>query len=117
MSTVTICARPRIAREQRDPPAQPAPPGPPGQPDPTAHTGDNGATGETGATGPQELTWRGDFVPDTMAYDQNDAVHYSDGSAYICVNPSGCAAATTVFDIPGDWQLLAQAGDTGPIGA
>src|SRR5206468_427055 len=70
--------------------------------------------GPTGGTGAQGLTWQGDFVP-FDPYDQNDAVHFVDGSSYICVNPSGCAGSASPAGNP-DWDVLAQAGDTGPTG-
>ena len=77
-------------------------------------TGPGGATGATGLTGPQGLVWQGDFSP-SSTYNHNDAVQFTDGSSYICVNASGCAASKTpVANL--DWNLLAQVGDKGDTG-
>ena len=73
-----------------------------------------GVTGATGLTGPQGLVWQGNFNP-SNPYVQNDAVHFTDGSSYLCVNADGCAiSGTPVANL--EWNLLVQIGDTGPPG-
>jgi len=47
-----------------------------------------------------------------MPYHVNDAVHFTDGSAYICTDVT---CATTPPAAP--WGLLVQVGDTGLTGA
>ncbi|HWC17453.1 MAG TPA: hypothetical protein VG498_10580, partial [Terriglobales bacterium] len=102
----------------------PGPTGPQGPQGPTGATGPQGpmglpgpqglqgTTGATGATGPAGLNWRGDW--DLAAtYDVNDAVHFN-GSSYISVQTSTNQEPATKRSF---WNLLAQQGDTGTIGA
>ena len=82
---------------------------------PQGDTGSTGPQGDTGSTGLQGLNWQGDFDANAV-YGPNDAVHYTDGSAYICTGSTGCTGST---DVPGDtgiWGLVVLAGDTGPQG-
>jgi hypothetical protein len=101
------------------------PAGPTGAAGPVGPTGAQGQAGTTGATGPagamgptgpQGLVWRGDFNASTAAYSQHDAVHFTDGSSYLCVNAGGCAASASPAG-NFDWDVLAQSGDTGVVGA
>ncbi len=81
---------------------------------PSGPQGDTGATGPSGPSGPEGINWQGEFVEDNP-YNQNDAVHYTtDGSSYICVNPSGCTSTTPASNL--DWNFLAEGGDTGATG-
>lgn len=71
--------------------------------------GDTGATGAAGADG--DITWEGNWV--SQNYTANQAVHYSDGSSYVC------HTNTTSNQPPTDnayWDMLAQKGDTGSGG-
>src|SRR5207247_1618946 len=88
--------------------------GPTGPQGNTGATGPTGDTGPSGPTGPQGLFWQGNFVAATT-YSHNDAVHYTDGSSYVCVKVTGCGPSASPAG-NSDWDLLAQVGTTGPTG-
>ena len=80
---------------------------------PTGPQGDTGGIGSTGPIGPQGLTWRGPYLPSTD-YAVNDAVGFTDGSSYICIQATDGSQDPTNAAY---WQLLAQIGAAGPTGA
>ena len=99
------------------------PQGPQGEIGATGGLGPQGPQGEIGATGglgpqgpagPQGLVWQGNFNPLDI-YVQNDAVHFTDGSSYLCVNAAGCVASLSPAG-NSDWGLVAEKGGTGPQG-
>jgi len=52
-----------------------------------------------------------------LAYNLDDAV-FDQGSSFVCVGPTGCAADDEpTGSTSGNWSLLAQKGDTGATGA
>ncbi len=96
----------------------------------TGATGPQGPIGLTGATGPQgpqgiqgvtgangangtSFIWRGTWT-DALAYMPRDVASYN-GSSYICLSPITCCLAEYP-NASTSWELLAQAGATGPQG-
>jgi hypothetical protein len=90
------------------------PQGPQGATGAQGPQGPQGDIGPQGPTGPQGLLWQGDFNA-SVGYLHNDAVHYTDGSSYICASAAGCGMSDSPAGNP-QWALLVQAGATGATG-
>jgi hypothetical protein len=90
-----------------------------GDPGPTGATGAPGSTGPAGPQGPQgvpgpqgqSVNWRGTWSS-ANAYNPYDGVVYN-GSSYVAIAPSTNVPPPEVAH----WELIAQAGATGPTGA
>src|ERR1700685_1450787 len=75
-------------------------------------TGAPRTAGPTGPTGPQGLTWQGTWTGATT-YALNDAVQFN-GTSYISIQASNLNHEPDTS--PTFWNMLAQAGATGPTG-
>jgi chitodextrinase len=88
------------------------PVGPQGPEGPQGQQGVVGVAGPQGSQGDPGLTWRGTW-DSTVAYTASDAVAY-DGSSWVATQSTTNSAPDSGS---GDWEMLAQKGDTGPQGA
>ncbi len=77
-------------------------------------TGEAGPSGPSGPAGPQGLNWKGPYVG-ANAYAINDAVSFTDGSSYVCIQTTTANDGNDPSN-PAYWQLLAEVGASGPSG-
>lgn len=89
-------------------------PGSVGQPGPVGPMGPQGQAGPAGSVGAPGLNWRGVWLTGT-AYGLNDAVQFN-GTSYISIQP-GNTGQRPDLTLGASWNMLAQIGQTGPVGA